>query len=299
MPPPPRSRARRAPRACGWRRRRPPSARRRAPAPGRAVVAGPARPGGRAPSGPARWPRSQVGDAPADRAAQPFVDVDVELEVMGLAVLLDAAIEAEAVPARLAVEPGASQIAVAPEEPPTEAEGPGPQLQIEVERALGARVRWRGAVVVGERGDREHEHRSERSETQPRLHPASPLRRRRISSGVQPRTRTSLSRPRAPRSIVTAEGDTSSATASRAASAVLARPSTGGAATRTLNVPSARQPTISLRGAWGWTRTRNSRSTIPARRPRGPRTRAGAGSAPAWRRDPPRAGGGSASAPEI
>src|SRR3989442_616451 len=79
-----------------------------------------------------------------------------------------------------------------------------------------------------------------------------------MSVGVSPVTRTSLSRPRAPCSIVTAEALTPSAPASSAATAALAAPSTGGAATRTLRAPSARQPTILLRAARGCTRTRSS-----------------------------------------
>src|SRR4029453_15348562 len=83
---------------------------------------------------------------------------------------------------------------------------------------------------------------------------------KRISAVVRRATRRSFSRPRVPWAIGTAEGRRRSVVASSAARASLARPSTGGAATRTLSVPSARQPTISLRPARGWMRTRSRSS---------------------------------------
>src|SRR5271156_2690621 len=69
-----------------------------------------------------------------------------------------------------------------------------------------------------------------------------------------PSTATSLSLARAPRRIVRLEVRTSSTPASNRQTAPLARPSRGGAVTRTMSTPS-RNATNALDLARGWTRT--------------------------------------------
>src|SRR5439155_54343 len=83
----------------------------------------------------------------------------------------------------------------------------------------------------------------------------------RISAGLRPVTRTSLSRPCSPWTTRTAETGTPSAVASSAPTAALARPSTGGAVTRTVSVPSSPHVPIAARDARGCTRTRSSPSS--------------------------------------
>src|SRR6185436_7864398 len=191
-------------------------------------------------------------------ALQPLIDVGVELEVVRLALVFDAPVEAEAVAARLAVEPGTTEQAVLAEQTAAKTEALEPELEVDVQRGLGAgdlqlghdldrTHRRRRAVVIGPRGRRQRHDQPAHDQDRGQSHRCPPSRRRRISAGVSPATRTSLSRPCAPCSMVTAPPRTPSTSASSAATAALAAPSTGGAATRTPSAPSARQPTISLR----------------------------------------------------
>src|SRR5436305_5210010 len=79
-----------------------------------------------------------------------------------------------------------------------------------------------------------------------------------------PSTRTSLSRERSPRTIVTLEARTPSRSASSRRSASFARPSSGGAATRTTKAPS-RRPTTWLPRARACTRTAIFALAMPLR----------------------------------
>src|SRR3989441_6760714 len=79
---------------------------------------------------------------------------------------------------------------------------------------------------------------------------------RSTSASVRPATRTRLSRLLFPPTTCTVAGATRSARATRATTAALAAPSTGGAVTRTRRTPSC-QPRISSREARGCTRRRS------------------------------------------
>src|SRR5271166_6156536 len=88
----------------------------------------------------------------------------------------------------------------------------------------------------------------------------------RSCSRSMPSTRTTFSRPAAPRTIETPRTPTRARFAIRRQSASLARPSTGGALTRTSSTPS-RSATISVARARGWSRTDISQAAIPVHDP--------------------------------
>src|SRR5207245_8208044 len=191
---------------------------------------------------------------------------------------LQAAVEAEAVGACLAVEPGAVD-AEGAEEPGAEAEAVTAEGDAEIDRRRRIARETRGGLVgrrrhqgqvLGEPGagaTDQDDGNGEHGDAPPhRLAPpstpgvgATRCSRARASVSVSPLIRTSLSRPRSPRTTRTVEGATSSAWASRALTAALAAPSTGGAVTRTRRA-SSRQPVMAARAARGCTRTR-SRAT--------------------------------------
>src|SRR2546425_67011 len=188
---------------------------------------------------------------------QPLGDLGVELEVEGAVAILKSSVQREATLAELTVQPSAVH-ALQPEQLASETEAlpVDPQIDVQVDGPLGLSAR-----VLGD-GRRDGERRQSpghqrRGDQRPLHHrpPSVVSRRARSWSGLRPATLTSLSRPFSPRTTVTAEGRRPSAAASRAPTAALARPFTGGAVTRTLST-SSRQPTISLREARGWTRTR-------------------------------------------
>src|SRR5580765_3307148 len=101
------------------------------------------------------------------RSPEPSVEIGVELEVVRLAVVLDAAVEAEPATVRLAVEPGAAGIAIAAEQPRAEAKAVGPELQTEVERVAvrpldgGGARRWRCRLAIRACRGGEHDDRGE------------------------------------------------------------------------------------------------------------------------------------------
>src|ERR1700719_437578 len=77
----------------------------------------------------------------------------------------------------------------------------------------------------------------------------------RICSALPPRTSMRFRRPRWPEAILTAASGTFKQSAKKRRRASLARPSTGGTLRRTRRAP-CHSPSISLRLARGWTRTR-------------------------------------------
>src|SRR6185436_18355266 len=116
--------------------------------------------------------------------------------------------------------------------------------------------------VAGPAEGRDHRRRRVETFTGPAgPGPAGAPSLRRTAPASSERMRKSLSRAAAPRTSSTVEGATPSAAARSRVTARLARPSWGGAATRTRSA-SSRHPTTSSRAAPGCTRTRSSSAIL-------------------------------------